>query len=133
MNNEEKGQPMIKFLHMQGDGPSSIEGNGQSLDSGQAEGPIENLEQVRFSSSPRSVSIGTVAMRKRSWGRQVSVRRSSSQLEYEDAANVSPEFERAATWGREQRSSVEENRSPECHSSCSEPNEGKTIVHAQVS
>ncbi len=126
---------MINLLHMQGNGPSSFEGNGPSLDSGQAEGPIENLEQVRFSSSTRSVSIGTVAMRKRSWGRQVSVRRSPSQfntMDYDDAANVAPEFERAAAWGREQRSSMEENRSPECHSSCSELNEGKTIVHAQV-
>ena len=75
MNNEKIGRPILNLLHLQRG--MSIEGH--ALDSEQAEGPIDSLdsEQVRYSNSPQSSSfIGTYAVRKKSWGRQASVRKS---------------------------------------------------------
>ena len=73
MNNEKIGRPILNLLHLQRG--MSIQGN--TLDSEQANGIIDSLEQVRVSNSPRSSSlIGTNAVRKKSWGRQASVRRS---------------------------------------------------------
>jgi hypothetical protein len=71
MNNEEAmRQPILNLLHLQ-------RGKSNALDSEQAEDPRDSLEKVRFSTSPRSSSsIGANAVRKRSWGRQASIRRS---------------------------------------------------------
>jgi hypothetical protein len=109
------------------------DGNVQPLDLEQLNGSTNTVQNGRFSISPRSSLNGVE--RKKSWGRNVSIRASSSQLfteERQDAAKVAPRFVRASTWVRERRASSEDNGSPDCISSFREPNDGKSFVHAQV-
>ena len=135
MNTEYKGQTFSTLFHTQG--MPNDEEDGQQL-AVQSESSTNTLQQCRFSTSPSSTMLGTEAVRKKSWGRNVSIRTSNSSSlqqynqENQDAADIAPKIQRAATWGREQRATMDENCSPDCPSACSEPNDGKTSLRAQV-
>ena len=124
------GNKANSLLGKAGSGIMNSDGNSQPLDLEQLEGSNNTVQNGRFSISPRSLLNGVE--RKKSWGRQVSIRKSSSQLYKEERQEAAPRTVRASTWCRERRVSIEDNDSPDCISTCREPNDGKSFVHGQV-
>jgi hypothetical protein len=113
----------------------TCEQTGKPLDSCQTEGPRNDLHQQKSSCT---LSIGNEKAPKKFWGRHISKRNHTASLSEKehhdsvDATRESPRIQRAATWYRERRTTMEEGLSCNHPSQDGKLGDSKIYLHAQV-